>query len=282
MACPSFQADFVADFTESCEAYLTVSFTDNSVGAASWNWDVNGDDIIDYTTQNITHTYNSVGAYDVVLTISNGSENITKVKTEYIDVGADEISTTTINMSLTLDDWPAETSWQFLDSNDAVLYSGGPYIEGNDDFSVKTESFSINTNQCYSFIISDSYGDGICCFSGDGFYELKSSDNTLLATNGNFGFGAKDNFFNGTLGINKFSAETISLFPNPSSSAITIKSKSLPDSYSIYNTLGQVLRQAQIKTDSDLNINIENLTDGMYFIKLTKDNSSEVLSFVKN
>jgi len=282
LACLSFEADFIADNTESCEANLTVNFTDNSTGATSWNWDVNGDDIIDYTTQNISHTYSSIGAYDVALTISNGSENITKVKTEYIEVGAQEISSATITMSLTLDDWPAETSWQFIDGNDTVLYSGGPYTEGVDDFTVITDTFSISTNQCYSFIISDSYGDGICCFSGDGFYELRSSDNTLLTTNGNFGFGAQDNFFNGTLGINNFSAESILLYPNPSSNNITIKSTSLPDSYSIYNTLGQVITQSKLSSFSDLEINIENLTDGMYFIKLIKANASQVLSFVKN
>ncbi len=282
LACPSFKADFVADFTESCEPNLTVNFTDISIGATSWNWDVNGDDVTDYTTQNVTHTYNNIGEYDVVLTISNGSDTINKVKTEYIDVGAQEISTTTIDMSLTLDDWPAEISWEFIDGNATVLYSGGPYTEGIDDFTVQTETFSINTDQCYSFIINDSYGDGICCFSGNGFYELRSSDNTLLATNGNFGFGAKDNFFSGTLSIDKFSTESISLYPNPSSRIITIKSVSMPDSYTIYNTLGQVLKQSQVKSNADLNINIENFTDGMYFIKLTKDNSSQVLSFVKN
>jgi PKD repeat protein len=282
LACPSFEADFVADTTESCDASLTVNFTDTSIGATSWNWDVNGDDIIDYTTQNISHTYNSFGAYDVALTVSNGSENITKVKTEYIEVGAQEISTSTISMHLNLDDWPAETSWEFIDSNDTVLYSGGPYVEGIDDFTLITETFIINPNQCYSFIISDSYGDGICCSSGNGFYELKSSNNTLLTTNGNFGFGTQDNFFNGTLGMNSFSAESILLYPNPSSNSITIKSTTLPDSYRIYNTLGQVITQSKLSTFSDLEINISNLTKGMYFLKLVKNNSSQVLSFVKN
>jgi PKD repeat protein len=281
LGCPSFEADFVADLTESCEANLTVNFTDNSIGATSWNWDVDGDDVIDYTTQNVTHTYTNAGAYDVALIISNGSVNISKVKSQYIEVGAQEISTTTISLSLTLDDWPAETSWEFRDGNETVLYSGGPYIEGVDDFTVKTETFNISTNQCYSFVINDSYGDGICCFSGDGFYELRGSDDSLLATNGNFGFGNRDNFFNGTLSIDKFSTESISLYPNPSSSAITISAQSLPDSYTIYNTLGQVLKQSQVQTTVDLNINIGNLSDGMYFIKLTKSSSSQVLSFIK-
>lgn len=69
MACPSFSVDFVADETQSCGNNLTVNFTDNSVGATAWSWDVDGDDIIDYTTQNITHTYNSSGEYDVALTV---------------------------------------------------------------------------------------------------------------------------------------------------------------------------------------------------------------------
>lgn len=282
LACPSFKADFLADFTESCETNLTVNFTDTSIGATSWSWDVNGDDIIDYTTQNVTHIYNSIGDYDVALTISNGADTISKVKTEYINIGAQEISTTTITMNLTLDDWPAETTWVFTDGNDTILYSGGPYIEGVDDFTVKTETFTISTNQCYSFIITDSYGDGICCFSGNGYYELMSSDNTLLAANGNYGFGAVDNFFSGILSIDKFNTESIKLFPNPSSSMITIKSQLLPDSYSIYNTLGQVLKQSQVKSDVDLNINIVSLSEGMYFIKLTQDNSIRVLSFIKN
>ncbi len=282
LTCPIFNANFVADETESCGSNLTVNFTDNSVGATSWSWDIDGDDIIDYTTQNVTHTYNTIGYYDVALTVSNGSNTINKVKPQYISIGAQEISTATIELSLTLDNWPAETSWQFLDENDTVIYSGGPYAEPTDDYTTKTATFTINPDLCYSFVIADSYGDGICCSSGNGFYELRADDNSLLATGGNIGFGTTNNFFNGTLSVNDFSSESIGLFPNPSSSVITIKSNSLPDSYSIYNTLGQVLRTSQVKSDADLSVNIEDLNYGLYFIKLTKENSSEVLSFIKN
>lgn len=282
MECPSFNIDFVADETQSCATNLTVNFTDNSIGATSWDWDVNGDDIIDYTTQNVTHTYNSAGDYDVVLTISDGNESISKVKTEYIDVGADQIGTTTINMSLTLDNWPAETTWQFLDGDDNVLYSGGPYVEGTDDFTTITESFVVSNDQCYSYVIVDSYGDGICCASGNGNYELRADDNTLLASGGDFGFGNQNNLFNGVLSVNEFRNENLSLYPNPSSSTLTIKTPTLPETYSIYNTLGQVVSQIKIISETDLDINVENLTNGVYFIKLTKDNSSQVLRFIKN
>ena len=282
LVCPSFSADFVADETQSCGTNLTVNFTDSSAGATSWAWDVNGDDIIDYTTQNVTHTYSTVGDYDVALTVSDGSNTISKLKSQYINVGAQEINTTEINLSLTLDNWPAETSWEFLDGDNTIIYSGGPYLDPEDDYTTKTASFTINPELCYSFVISDTYGDGICCASGNGSYELRAADNTLLATGGDYSFGKTDSFYSGTLGVNDFSTASLRLFPNPSSNFITITSESLPDSYSIYNALGQVLRTSQVTSDSELTINIENLNSGICFIKLNKENSSQVLSFIKN
>ncbi|MCX7550225.1 T9SS type A sorting domain-containing protein [Xanthomarina sp. F2636L] len=89
-ACSSFNVDFVADQTQSCENSLAVNFTDNSNGATSWEWDVDGDDIIDYTTQNPSHTYNSTGIYDVTLTIYNATSSITKSNSEFIKIGAIE------------------------------------------------------------------------------------------------------------------------------------------------------------------------------------------------
>ncbi|GGI57231.1 T9SS type A sorting domain-containing protein [Winogradskyella haliclonae] len=283
LICPSFNADFTANETQSCLPNLTVNFTDNSIGATSWSWDVDGDDIIDYTTQNVTHTYNTAGDYDVALTISDGTTSISKMKSDYINVGAPEISTTTIELTLTLDDWPDETTWQLLDENDMALYSGGPYIEGTDDFTTKIEVFNINPNSCYSFVIADAYGDGICCAEGNGSYELRAADNTLLASGGSYGFGTTDNFRSASvLSLNKFKTSTIKLFPNPSSNILNIQSEYLPDSYEIISTLGQVLRTSEINSISEFSIDIKELKEGLYFIKLNKDNASQTLAFVKN
>ncbi|WP_353779520.1 T9SS type A sorting domain-containing protein [Winogradskyella sp. 3972H.M.0a.05] len=86
--CPTFNVDFASNENTTCDPSLTVNFTDNSVGATSWQWDVDGDDVIDYTTQNPSHTYNSPGLYDVALTVSDGINSISKVNFEYIQVGA--------------------------------------------------------------------------------------------------------------------------------------------------------------------------------------------------
>lgn len=281
LVCASFNADFAADETIACSNNLTVNFTDNSVGATSWNWDINGDDIVDYTTQNPTHTYSTNGNYDVALTISDGATSINTIKPQYINIGAIETGTENITLTLNLDGSPEETSWQFLDSNNTVLYSGGPYLGIFDANSIRTATFDINTGECYSFEIIDSAGNGLCCSNGNGSYELRAQDNSLLASGSDFSTLKTNNFYSGTLSINEFSRESISLFPNPTSNIITITSKSVPDSYSIYNALGMLVKQSQINSDIDLTIDIESFIGGVYFIKLTKANSNQVLSFIK-
>lgn len=87
-ACPSFSVGMTADIPDECLVVnTTISFTDSSVGATSWFWDVDGDDIIDYTIQNPSHTYPNNGVYDVALTISNGTDTITKVYPEFMAIG---------------------------------------------------------------------------------------------------------------------------------------------------------------------------------------------------
>ncbi len=77
-----------------------VQFTDNSYtsdpgGITAWAWDVNGDTIIDYTTQNPTHAYPVEGNYDVSLTVTSaqfGAQTMTR--TGFITVDAVEASFT--------------------------------------------------------------------------------------------------------------------------------------------------------------------------------------------
>lgn len=84
--CPSLNVDFSADIPEDCASNLKVGFTDNSAGATSWQWDIDSDNIIDYTNQNPSHTYSS-GIYDVTLTVSDGTNSVTKTYFEYIKIG---------------------------------------------------------------------------------------------------------------------------------------------------------------------------------------------------
>lgn len=282
-SCPSFNAEFTSNYTRDCTDSLTVDFVDNSVGATSWQWDVDGDDLIDYTSQNPTHVYGP-GTYDVRLTVSDGTNTITNVFANYISFETEIINTVQVNLELLTDNWCEETSWEFKDSNDTVLYSGGPYQQNVEDNTLFNYSFDVVLDECYSFVISDSYGDGICCFSGNGYYELTTDDATVIRNGGEIGFGESTFISNETLSLEEFFVDNISLFPNPTSDLLTIKMKSqsnLPDGLKIFNMLGQMVHKKDINGISDLTIDASSWNAGMYFIKVEKDNHSMSLPFIK-
>ncbi|OUS02547.1 hypothetical protein A9Q86_03320 [Flavobacteriales bacterium 33_180_T64] len=286
MACPSFNVDIASSYTRDCSNTLDVNFTDNSIGATFWQWDVDGDDIIDYTTQNPSHTYSGEGAYDVTLTIFNGSSSLTKVFQEYIEIGGEDISTSEIILTLNTDDWPAETSWEFKDSSGTILYSSPVYVEGIDDFQTFTENFTVATNECYSFEIIDSFGDGICCASGFGSFNLTTIEGSTILSGGDYGFGNIVYLANDVLSVEDYFANnSISIYPNPTKNTLNIQlsnSNNLPDTYTIYNMLGQVIMSKRIHQAQDLSIQTNAFSEGVYYLKISKGNHSNTLPFIKN
>ncbi|MEP1487730.1 MAG: T9SS type A sorting domain-containing protein [Algibacter sp.] len=83
---PSFNADFDVDVNQTCENTLTVHFNGNCENITKWEWDVDGDGNIDYTTKTPTHTFNT-GIYNVSLTVSNKTQSISRTYYNYIKVG---------------------------------------------------------------------------------------------------------------------------------------------------------------------------------------------------
>jgi C1A family cysteine protease len=86
------EANFTSDIT-SGNYPLTVHFTDLSKNAFSWEWDLNGDGIVDSTDRNPTYTYSSDDNYTisqnnftVSLKVSNRNGPDSEVKTSYVKV----------------------------------------------------------------------------------------------------------------------------------------------------------------------------------------------------
>lgn len=83
---PPLDADFTAVPATVC-AGGTVNFSDNSSGTiTSWSWTFEGGTPQTSTQQNPVVTYNTPGTYDVQLTVGNGSNYNTELKTDYITV----------------------------------------------------------------------------------------------------------------------------------------------------------------------------------------------------
>lgn len=99
----------------------------------------------------------------------------------------------------------------------------------------------------------------------------------LVATNnGNVIYSDTYQYTTGTLSLTDFDLEKeISIFPNPATNFLNIKSNSTEKIKSIefYNTLGQLVYYNNVSNISDIKIDISNLKKGIYFVKINFENS---------
>ena len=71
-----------------------------------------------------------------------------------------------VRFNLTLDTWPDETTWEIYDlsGTPTVIYSGGPYVNPDDDFAELSFEYCMLPGD-YGVVVYDSYGDGGPTFS---------------------------------------------------------------------------------------------------------------------
>lgn len=173
-------ASFTFSETDICSGDM-ISFTDASLGAApGWSWSFPGGSPATSTDPDPVVTYATSGSYTATLTVGNS-------------FGSDPFSATVpvvilpnrIDISITLDDYPGETSWTI--TNDATgldVVGGGPY-SGLNPGSTVSEHVCLD-HGCYTFTINDVFGDGICCLQGNGQYTVTNPALGTIVTGGAF------------------------------------------------------------------------------------------------
>ena len=237
------------------------------------------------TSTSGSHTFN------VELTTINNIED--QKKTDNIASNTFTITRnyagTNVTFRLQRDDYGSETSWKLTNTSGTVLYQGGPYTDNAASQLPEPIllNFTLANNECYTFIIEDSIGDGICCDYGNGSYSLNAASGQLIASGGSFSSQETTSFKIGesSSGLD-FSLQNIKVYPNPASDHINInlvKPEDIPDSYSIINAVGQVLETKEIGLQSDLKVSVSTLSAGYYFLKLSKNGlAPKTLPFIKN
>ncbi len=120
------------------------------------------------------------------LATTDSSEGLTVVCTIPGDAGGSPngCATTSLNLSITFDNFPEETSWRILDMNEAVVLSGGTYGNEPDGSTINIPITLPDGN--YQFMMMDGFGDGMCCTYGNGSYSL-TSNGEVIASGGSFG-----------------------------------------------------------------------------------------------
>ncbi len=156
--------------------------------------------VLDATTFNVlgTFTYGSGGIITIpyapfISLIYEDVDNPECNTSTAIDLQPCSPTCTDVNISITLDNYPKETSWELVDvttGTSMVIQSSNGHLGQNPNGITLDYNFCL-PDGCYEFTIFDSYGDGICCdpFYGNGSYTVTDmTNNVVLGSGGQFGY----------------------------------------------------------------------------------------------
>jgi hypothetical protein len=142
-----------------------------------------------------------------------------------------------ITLMINADNYPEETSWEVYDEGANQIVASGSLQAGTTLFS---EDICIDYSSCFSLFVYDSFGDGICCAYGNGFFQvLNSSGDTIVTNDGQFNSEAQEGFCPDGTGC-AFTANinvtnTTATFANDGAISINTNSGMSPFQYSIDN-----------------------------------------------
>jgi len=162
------------------------------------------------TSQSVTPWTGNLSTYatdNVMLPVLVGLANNDAVTIDvtqpnnYIDADPSNNPTVSFNVSLATqnthndvtvtietDAYGSETTWDIKDANGTSVLSGGPYNDlGASGTTPQTPvSGTLNPNECHTFTIYDSYGDGMDAGYGTGSFSVVDGNGTTLASGGSF------------------------------------------------------------------------------------------------
>ncbi|TSE09967.1 T9SS type A sorting domain-containing protein [Aquimarina algiphila] len=192
-----------------------------------------------------------------------------------------------LSLSITFDNYPQETSWTLVDAGGTTVASES-YSTANPDGSTVTETITGLASGSYTFTISDSFGDGICCGFGNGSYTLSSSAGTIVS-GGEFGSSDVTDFcVQGSARLDTYELTDVQkndqnfvLSPNPVNNGILNISvgKTAIQNLEIFSMFGQLVLSVNDQGTKQ-KVDVSNLPAGTYFARITGKEIIETKQFV--
>ena len=211
---------------------------------------------------------------------ANGEEysfekSVMAVSEEWIQVElGDTQATEEFKLELAQDRFGNQTTWQVIGHNDKVIASGGPYeMLKESGIKVHEEYFTVKAGECMIFVIEDNVGNGITSDNfGKGYYKLYDSrGNLLIESDGDFGFGEYHIIFaQGAMSVEDVNETSYNVYPNPVKDVLTVTGEDMKQVI-VYNALGQMVKSVNCN-DNTVQINVNDLQSGMYFVNVISNN----------
>ncbi len=218
---------------------------------------------------------------------SDGSVTRAGWAASYTSSTSTEPQCSDITISIKLDNYPEETSWDIKDSSNNVVASGGTYGDRADGSTVTvTECLAVGD---YTFTIYDSANDGLCCRYGNGSYTItlgsdsangasfgasESVDISITAPNARTQY---QEVFSNTKTTEPFA---INVYPNPTpnGSLLNVAVSKKNTTYKVLDMLGKSVLTGSLSNQS---IDISELKAGIYILQLDIDGKPYIERIVK-
>lgn len=189
-----------------------------------------------------------------------------------------------LNLRITFDNYPEETSWSLVNGAGASVAQGGPYTNQADGSTINVP-ISLTTEDCYILVLEDEFGDGICCAYGNGSFSLTDANNVVLASGSQFAETLEKPFsYDLSTGITNTALNAnLSVFPNPTNGMVNVafEVENAGEGFiRVSNALGQVVSATALGTVTGKQISsldMSNMPKGLYFVNLIVNDKVETV-----
>ena len=274
------------------QAFIQYGIDNQNLQTYNWTGNLANNQSQDITLSSLTTTVGNHNFSSTIISVNSTTDQNTSNNSSTVNFNIENslnYSSNTVNFSLQLDRYGTETTWKLTNTAGVILYEGGPYTNtavAGPLPALITTSFNLPSNDCYTFSIFDSQDDGICCKYGAGSYVLNTPSGEVIASGDEFGASDTTKFSINSLSTNEVkNLNSVYLYPNPTSNLLNIVVENkldFPEAYTIINSLGQIIKSKKIESQQDLSVNVSNLTQGIYFLKLSKNQSeTNTIRFIK-
>jgi len=234
------------------------------------------------------HTFSAT-----VSQVNNGVDELSvnnATNTQFLVTAINQTSNL-LKVTLLTDNYSSETYMEVLSSNGTVVwFQGNESLPAQDPTSPLLDNTTYNwdvplsLNDCYTFKIYDSYGDGLDGFVADGSLSLANHNNINFYTLSIPNFGSELAIVfknNSAIGLVESENQELNIFPNPANDLLFINLPSSAKQISIVDIYGKLIYSEPALLDSH-ELKISSLASGNYWLKVDLTNGRTALErFIK-
>jgi len=268
---------------------MTIKYLVNGGAPATYTWNGNLGTLKQTTISLPTYNF-TPEATDALIIYADQVNNVPDEypfnDTTKINIVTPPPTTTYALLGVRTDSLPQQISWALRNSYGIVIDTSTPYTL---PLHFYTDTLHLNGQDCFTFTIHDSGGDGICCNHGSGVYQIKSATGTIIKQGGSFGYYESTELTNWLASIEQFEKSSLKVYPNPFSgeAKVTFYLMNPEDVIlTLYNATGQLVRSYDKGNfpagNQECTIDANSLPTGIYMLKLQAGSQTNIFKISVN